>query len=107
MYFITRIIVGTKIKLTVDVGVSFAKFALSSTFVLADRRGAEYARAEHGANWLRWRGRHGAGAGFGRLYDVDSTTRLSIDINEREHDEQGRTTQGRWWWYLMSARQLR
>jgi hypothetical protein len=36
MYFITRIIVGTKIKLTVDVGVSFAKFALSSTFVLAD-----------------------------------------------------------------------
>lgn len=42
---------------------------MSSTFVLADSRGTEHVRAERGANELRWRGRHGAGASIGRGHE--------------------------------------
>jgi hypothetical protein len=61
------------------------KKAMSPTFVLANSRGVEHARAERGANRLWWRGRHGASAGFRRVY-------MWID------DEQS----GELWWHLAS-----
>jgi hypothetical protein len=70
MHFILqKIVVWTKINLTIDVWVSFTKITLSSTFVLADSRGAKHARAERGANGFIWCGRHGAGADIGRGHE--------------------------------------
>jgi hypothetical protein len=58
---------------------------MSSTFVLANSRGVEHARAERGGNRLWQRGRHGTGDGFGRVY-------VWIDGEQS----------GELWWHLAS-----
>ena len=67
---------------------------------------------------VRWRDRHGAGVGFGRLYDVDNTMRVSSRVAElrwawarlqraasmaNNADERGSTTQA--WAYRMAQQQ--